>query len=473
MKLPFIGPSYISRSVNWDCSRSVNLIPLKSETGDSKSPTALMGRPGLQVFTVFPKNKIRGSREMMGRAFFVGGTAFYELFSDGTFTERGNLITSTGFVSMSDNGKQLCLVDGANGYIFDITTDTFTKITDPYFTGANTVTFIDGYFMFNRPETSIYYISNLNDGLTGDPLDFASAEGSPDGLVAVITVHKEVWLIGVKTIEVVYNSGAADFPFQRISGAFIEYGCAAPFSVAKTANTVFWLGQDEYGAGVVWMANGYAPQRISTHAIEYFIQQFDLSDAIAYTYQEDGSYFYVINFTNSKSTIVYDVGLNQWHERAYFMDGAYSRHRPQTHIYAFNTHLVGDFENGNVYVQSLNLFSDAGQTIRYMRTGQHLSNDLEYIYYNSFQMDMEAGTGLITGGIANTDPQAMLQWSNDGGHTWSNEHWSAIGRIGEYARRVIWRRLGRARDRVFKLVITSTSKVFIMAAHAQTQKGAN
>lgn len=472
MKINLVGPSYQDRSLNFDAQRSINLYPVKSETGDSKNVVGLAGTPGLSLFCTLPTNINRGSHEALGRAFEIFGNALYELYADGSYVMRGTLLTDTGYVSLADNGQQLCIVDGPNGYIFDGSTNVFTQITDPYFIGASTVDFIDGYFMFSKPGSAIYYISALYNGLTGDPLDFASAEGSPDGLVGLINVHQQVWLFGTGSVEIVYNSGAADFPFQRIQGTYIEYGCAAPASIAKTANTVFWLGKDEYGQGVVWMAQGYQPQRISTYAIEYAIQQLaNISDATAYTYQEDGHYFYVLNFSFSNSTFVYDIGLNLWHERAAFSNGFYTRNRPQTHIFAFNRHLVGDYQNGNVYVQSLNNYSDNGSVIRRLRTCQHLADDLEYIYYSKLQVDMETGVGLD--GANQIEPQVMLSWSDDGGHVYTPERWASFGKIGAYRVRALWRRLGRSRDRVFRLAITSMSKVFIIAGHIDTEKGSN
>lgn len=473
---PFVGPSYVYRSVNFDAQRSVNIYPVKSESETSKAMTGMQGTPGLLTRFNLPQFPIRGSWDTLGRVFWVAGNRMYETFVDGTFVERGELATATGNVSISDNGLQVIIVDGPNGYIFTLATDVFAPIVSDGFLGATTVTFSDGFFVLNKPDSQIYYISGLYDGTTYDPLDFASAEGSPDNLVAVQTVHKEVWLFGKSTVQVVFNAGGAQFPYASVQGAFIQYGCAAPFSVSSTANTVFWLGEDNDGNGMVWMASGYQPQRISTHAVEYAIQQYgDLSDAVGYTYQEDGRYFYIINFTRANTTWAYDIGLDQWHERAYFSEGEYSRSRGQYHVFAYNMHLVGDYQTGQIYQQSLSLLDDDGQVIRRMRTFPHYADDLEYIYYHSLQIDMQQGIGVSgamgSAGAPDVDPQMMLQWSNDGAHTWSNEDWVSAGAIGEYKQRVLWRRLGRARDRVFRVVFTGRCQVFFIAAHLLTERG--
>jgi hypothetical protein len=64
-------------------------------------------------------------------------------------------------------------------------------------------------------------------------------------------------------------------------------------------------------------------------------------------------------------------------------------------------------------------------------------------------------------------PQVMLRWSDDGGHTWSNEHWAQMGKVGQYFRRVFWRRLGmtlKLRDRVYEISGTDPVKIAIMGA---------
>ena len=66
-----------------------------------------------------------------------------------------------------------------------------------------------------------------------------------------------------------------------------------------------------------------------------------------------------------------------------------------------------------------------------------------------------------------SNPEVMLRWSDDGGHTWSNYHTSLVGRIGEYYHRTFFRRLGmtlKLRDRVYELSMTDPVKTAIMGA---------
>jgi hypothetical protein len=67
----------------------------------------------------------------------------------------------------------------------------------------------------------------------------------------------------------------------------------------------------------------------------------------------------------------------------------------------------------------------------------------------------------------------MLRWSDDGGSTWSKEHWVTIGQTGKYQNRAIWRRLGTARDRVFEVVVTDPVKAVIVSANLKASGGEN
>lgn len=474
---PFVGQSYTTRAIDFDLQRSVNIYPVVSETQTSKAVSGLQGTAGLLQFSNPASGEVRGGWNAEGRCFVVVGNTLYEQFSDGTTTSRGTLLTSTGFISMSDNGSQLCVVDNPNGYVLTLGTNAFQQITDPDWPGAVTVTYLDGYFIFVEPDSGTFFISAINDGTDIDALDFATAEGSPDNLLCAVALHEQLWLVGEESTEIWADTGAADFPFERIQGAFIEYGCVSSGSVSTTANTIFWLGQDAQGAGTVWMATGYQPQRVSTFAIEYLLQQYDLTDCTSYTYQEDGHYFYILNIPSANTTLAYDIGVQSWHEKCYFnlSTGQYERHRGQCHVYAFGKHLIGDYANGIIYDQSLNYYDDNGNPKRWMRICPHINDtdDLDYIYYSRLQIDMQTGVGLITGATADITPQIMLQWSDDGGHKWSNEHWRSAGAIGEYSTRCIWRRIGRSRDRVFKAAGSSATQVFIIAAHIQVVKGTN
>ena len=543
MKTPILGSSYVARSVNAADARMVNLFPEVIPEG-GKEPGFLNRAPGIRLLANMGDGPIRGMWQFGGYGYAVSGEILYKIDTLWNATAIGTVSGSSGPVSMSDNGTQLFIACNGPSFIYNSLTLAFAQITDPDFPGAVTVGYLNGYFVFNEPNSQRLWITQLLDGQSIDPLDFASAEGSPDGLVSILIDHREAWLFGTNSVEVWYDSGGADFPLSPVQGAFNEVGCIAPFSVAKLDNGIFWLGADARGQGIVYRANGYTAQRVSTHAVEWQIQQYgNMTDAIAYTYQQDGHAFYVLIFPSANTTWVFDVATSMWHERAAFINGSFTRHRSNCQMSFSNEIVVGDHEIGNIYAFDLNVFSDSGAPQKWLRSWRALptgTNDLKRSAHHSLQLDAETGavddsfttpvviidisvpnedllaengdflvweyydpalndviltesgeqlvqedggqlviidaSSVIGGKLlieqsqatsTAIDPQVMLRWSDDGGHTWSNEHWRSMGLVGQWGRRVIWRRLGmtlKLRDRVYEVSGTDPIKIAIMGA---------
>ena len=468
MKTPILGSAYVARSVNAADNRMINLFPEIIPEG-GKEPAFLNRAPGLKFKVSVGAGPIRGLWEMNGLLYVVSRDKLYKVDTSYNVTLLGTVSGTLGPVSMADNGTQLFIACNGPSFIYNTSTGAFAQITDVDFPGAVTVAYLDGYFVFNQPGSQKIWVTSLLDGLSVDPLDFASAEGSPDGVVGIIADHREIWVFGTNSVEVWYNSGNADFPLSRIQGAFNELGCAAAYSIAKMDNGLFWLGKDARGQGIVYRANGYTGQRISTHAVEWQIQQYaNMSDAIGYTYQQDGHSFYVLIFPQANRTWVYDVATQAWHERAGFVDGNFTRHRSNCQAFFNGDVIVGDYENSNVYAFDLDDYSDNGSIQKWLRSWRALptgQNNLKRTAHHSLQLDLETGVGLVDG--QGSDPQVMLRWSDDGGHTWSNEHWVSVGKIGEFYRRAIWRRLGmtmKIRDRVYEVSGTDPVKIAIVGA---------
>lgn len=467
MKTPILGSTYVARSVNAADARMVNLFPeVVPEAG--KEPAFLMRAPGLRLLATIGTGPIRGLWQLGGYLYVVSGSKLYKVSSTYVATELGTVANSPNPVSISDNGTQIFIATNPEGYIYNTSTNVFEQIGGD-FPGAVTVGYIDGYFVFNEPNSQKFWVTALLDGTSVNALDFASAEGSPDGLVGLIVDHREVWLFGTNSVEVWYDAGLLDFPLQRVQGAFNEIGCAAAYSIAKMDNCVFWLGQDARGNGIVYRGQGYTGQRISTHAVEWQIQQYGtLSDAIGYTYQQDGHSFYVLIFPSANTTWVFDVATGSWHERAGWKNGEWTRHRSNCQVFFNNLTVVGDYEDGRIYAFDLAYYSDDTQPQRWYRSWRALptgQNDLKRSAQHNLQLDCETGVGLNDG--QGSDPEVMLRWSDDGGHTWSYEHWNKMGKIGQYGYRTIWRRLGmttKIRDRVYEVSGTDPVKIAIMGA---------
>ena len=396
MKTPILGASYVARSVNAADSRMVNLYPEAVPEG-GKEPAFLMRAPGLRLLATVGTGPIRGMLAYGGFGYVVSGVELYRIDQYYNVTLLGT-VSGSGPVSMADNGVQLFVACDPKSYIYNATTGAFGEITDPDFPGAKTVSFLDGYFVFSQPDSQKFWVTQLLDGTSIDPLDFASAEGSPDRLVSLIVDHRETWLFGTTSVEVWYNAGGADFPLERIQGAFNELGCAAAYSVAKLDNGLFWLGADARGKGIVYRSNGYTGVRISTHAIEWQIQSYSrIDDAIGYTYQQDGHSFYVLTFPTANATWVFDVATGAWHERASWITNRLGRHRSNCQMAYNGEVIVGDYQNGKIYAFDMTVYSDAGEIQKWVRSWRALApgqNNLNRTAHHSLQLDCESGVGL-------------------------------------------------------------------------------
>jgi len=469
---PFLGGSFSGRSPSFDAQRTVNLYPELGESGSSRSPIALIGTPGLKPWLSLIGGAIRGVIRFSSTiSIVIAGLNVWKVLDDKTATLIGAVLSNSTTVSMASNGQIIMMTAGlTDAYFINPTTETVTQITDPDFVGAGRVDFIDGYFVWNVPSTGKFQITQLY-GTGIDALDFATAEGAPDNLVSVLVNHREIWLFGESTVEIWYDAGGADFPLQRIQGAFLECGCAAKDSVAKMDNTVFWLSTDDRGQGIVQRASGYTPQRVSNHAFEAAVALYStISDALAFTYQQEGHSFYVISFPTAGATWCFDASNGLWHERAYRLSsGVLTRHRANCQMNFAGKTLVGDWETGLVYELDLNTYTDNGQPIERSRIGQHVTNGGKYSFYQAFEVFMQTGVGLQSGQGSN--PQAMLRWSDDGGYTWSNERWADIGPVGARDARVRWRRLGKSRDRLFMVVVSDPIPVVMTGAALEATQG--
>ena len=260
-----------------------------------------------------------------------------------------------------------------------------------------------------------------------------------------------------------------------------RHGIAAKFSVARLGNSFAYLARNNRGQSEIVVMEGYFPKRISTHAVENTLVNQSVSDAIAYTYQLEGHECYVITFPSLDLTWVYDISTGLWHKWLWVDNqNNYHRHRSNCAALFQGVVLVGDWQNGQIYKLDPNNYTDNGNEIRRLRRCPHLVTDLQRQYFDEFQIQFQPGVGLegITNPPLNAEtvganPQAMLRWSNDGGSTYSNEHWSDIGQVGKYKNRIIWRRLGMARDRIFEVVVTDPVFACIISANLKASEGDN
>lgn len=467
MKIPFIGGQSKRRSVNQSAQQTVNLY-LEIDSAEKDTSAALYMVPGKRLFASVGDGPIRGMIAWGEIVIVVSDDDVYRLDSGGTATLIGTITSSGEMVSMAAGSSAIVIAD--NGPAWSTDGFTVSQISDADYLGSNTVTYQDGYFIFHQPNTRTFFITNGLDSLSIDGLDFAQSESGFDPIVSVISDHQELWILCQSRAEIWYNSGASDFPFARRDGAMIEAGCIAPMSVAQIDNSIIWLGRTRNGGGVVYRADQYTPTIISNRGIESEMAGYDLSSATAFAYQQDGHVFYCLSF--AEKTFVYDASIADpglaWHVRSTYNRG---RDRAACHAYAFGLNLVGDSAGNQVMVLDLETYDDLGDPIVWERTGQRIISDSKRILFRQFVANIERGVGIESGqGIA---PKMYLDWSDDGGHTWSMKRELSMGAMGVRSGQIAATRLGCSRDRVFRLSGSDPVKTVILGAYVDAQTAAH
>jgi hypothetical protein len=473
-KFDLVGESYVAAAPAMDNQEAINWFVEPSITEGARTANALLGAPGcIAAVTSSYAGEVRGCWAFSNNTqalWIIGGSAVLMTIAAPATASApaafalstvGTLSSTTGKVCMRDNGlgKIVACVDGSNLYAYNIGSKVFKTIVDPAFLGATNIAFIDGWFIFNQPSSQGFFVSpNYWDGTKAfDATYIAFKDDFSDSLISLIENHRQLWLVGSQTTEVWYNAGGQYFPFSRLEGAMIQVGCAAAQSLCRFSDGLLWLARSERGENLVVMAKGYQVEPVSTPAVSYAIAQYPVvDDAFGYVYTEEGHSFYVLTFPTADVTWVYDLNTQKWHKRARYdaSTGTFRRHRGNCYLSFAGQRLIGDYNSGQIYRLSRQVYVDGPDPLVSMRRTPHVwdGGDRNRVRQSRLEIELRKGPGIVTG--QGSDPAILVRWSNNGGMTWGNWHTVAIGKIGEYNRRSIIRRLGAGRDRVYEFRVS-------------------
>lgn len=454
----FIGGSNVLQSPIANCERTVNYYVERAQSEGAKAPAFLFPMPGMMEFLRVTQGPWRALAAQDGRAFGVAGFKLYEIFTDGTVTDRGDVASNTNPATISFNGHgadELFVTSGREGYVLDLTTDVFTYVVSDVDVGG----FVDGYFCALDAESSIFKISDLEDGLTWDPSQVLERQTGSDNWKGMAIKNREIWLVGSLTSDVFTNIGAFPFPFAPLPQGLVQVGTPAGFSIAPLGGpgALGWIGSNAQGTGFVVATDGNQTQELSTHSVSRQLQSYgDLSNAFSYSYQYQGHNFFIVNIPDADRTWVYDSSSGLWTERLFWnrTTAQWEAHRGACHCFAFGKHLVGDRSTGVLYEETGDVAVDAdGNGMRRERTATHIANEGKNITIDRLRLDMQVGVGEVSGTY--TDPKIMMSYSLDGGRTYSNEIMASAGEIGDFSVMPEWRRIGSGRNWVFKTICSA------------------
>jgi hypothetical protein len=363
-----VGPSGTVYSRNADAERTINWFVENPDGGamGKNQQGMLVPRPGLRPFATLAAGPVRCLFEINGRTFAVGGNSFEEVFASGTTTVLGTVGSSDiNPVTMASSGtqsNQLALTTAGQLYVLDLLTNVLTHVTSINFMQpVQTVVFFDSTFITLRGGTRQIYYSALEDATSWDPLQVEEVSLFADNLVQIAVSHETLWLFGSQHSLPYIDTGDADIPYQPISETVVEWGVAAPWSVASMDNTLFALTGNANGRDQVMRINGYNFQRVSSYSSEIFFNRAEgMDQSIGWCYSEAGHTFYQVYAPNMQTSWVYDAATGLWCERSQWSTKL-RRHFPhlgRCHAFAFGKHLVGDRQSGTIYEQSLTFTTD-------------------------------------------------------------------------------------------------------------------
>ena len=459
MKLPLPISTYRLDATQASARRLVNCY---IEQVDAKSPVLLRRSAGIRPWTT-AGNAGRGlhTDPRTGTLYAASGNTLYSVSESGLATSLG-AIAGSGLVSMDSNVDSVVVVTNPNAYYYN---GTFGQITDADFTarGASQVVFLGNWMLFLEPSSGRHFGADFGTVTNFNALSFATAEGSPDNTKQLLSDKQQLVQLGTNSTEIAYNSGRSGYPFERLpSGGDFNLGTPADRSGALVDNTFGFLASDL----TVRMLRGVTPTRISTHAIEESIRSLARrDDAIGLAFTLNGHLFYALNFPSGERTFICDLTTQQWHEADSYLGQNW---QVVSIASAYGKILVQDGEGriGELDPKYYQYWTDP-QVMAW--TYQSVYAENETAFHDRLEIIGTKGVGLLTG--QGSDPQIMLEVSDDGGKTFRMFSSRSLGRIGEYRWRCFWDRLGSSKDRVYRCSVSDPAEVVIMDTQLYTRGG--
>lgn len=434
------GGTYEHESRELTNQQTRNFWPQQIASPKSRSPYVLRPFYGMKAFSTQSGAKDRGMLENQGVLYKVTDTTFYRVASDGTQTSLGTIPGSNRCI-MKPMGSQIIIVNGSgDAYVWDGTS--LSLVTDANIGDPRGVAVVNNQAIYDAGAGQGFDVSNVGVPGTINALNNASAESVPDGLLIPYGYRENLYLMGTKSIEPWWNSGQGNPPFEKFQGGVINIGLGSIYSPADNPDFIFLLGSDRRVHSLTG-GTSIVDAVISTPALDKAIERFSvIEDAIGWTMQLQGQWFYVLKFPIEDKTYVFPIGGEPFEWGA----GTVGRTIANSFADVYGKKLVADENSGNIYELDALTFTDVGNTIVRTRVTAPIHGGLFKMQGSPFEIQaieiiLEAGVGILNGQGSN--PEIMISLSKDGGKSFGTQRFIKTGRLGDTRRKVIAKNFGR------------------------------
>jgi hypothetical protein len=371
---------------------------------------------------------------------------------------------------MAGSGTQIVIIDGTNGFTYTPAGSTFAQISDVDFQRCKTVTYLNGYFLFDWFDTNKFFSSDADDGTSYSGLFFSFAETNPDDVQGVLSHQQQLYITGKKGIEIwQFNPNTSAFPWVRYPGAAIQTGVAGPFAATVHKERIYFVGPD----ALFYQLNGIEPVNRSDPGVATAWKSYgDISDVVIWGVSWGIQEWIYITFPTANKTWVFDSYTGFFHERVSHDSDGNSMRRWRGNVYAkcYGKHLIGDAFSNQIGVLDVDAFSEYGNIIQSRAVSPAIHNKGDTVFMSSLEILMKTGVGLTSG--QGVSPKMILDWSDDGGDNWSTVHMEgSLGAIGQTKARVRFTELGSFDSRNYRITITDPVRRVVVSAIPKATTG--
>jgi hypothetical protein len=425
--LKLVGSTSENRSHQADNELTKNWYPQIPE-GNSNSPAILLPWLGSKAFATSVGNLNRGIHVWNSTLFHVVNQTLFSVDTAGVYTTIGTVagVDYCVFENYIVGATDLMIIaGGTSSFVYTWDGTTFTASSRV----SKAVTYLNS--------KAIYPNSGFEFGVTGasgatTETSVGSAESSPDDIQRPYAFNQWVYMFCDTTIEPFYDKGSGSPPLARIDNAIMQKGLGGFYTVANTDKAMYFLADDSN----VYQIIQSQLTKISPPSMVNTIKDLNTDNARGYTITVDGQDFYILWFSDG-ITWAYIEEYGEWFNLSTGTnEGDTNPYLGQGYVEIYNKKLSVDYRTADIIELDMDTYTDLGNVIQRRRVLPPFSSkDVgtpigKRLLMSKVKFALQTGVGIVSG--QGSDPQIMVEYSLDGGETWSTERWIEIGRMGKY-----------------------------------------